>query len=155
MKVKLHLYFYFVGDIMEFLKNEKWMLEEVTRRVCLLVTIFYGAMIFFLGLMNVTDFITGLLPLELWELFEPVIGIFDSIFNFLIRVLLYISLILYVTRIIYVIPVIVAVFLISVAFIELVKRKNPRVFVHPLVLSSIMTSFAGTWAIIYFLQNSF
>jgi hypothetical protein len=155
MKVKLHLYFYFVGDIMEFLKNEKWRLEEVTRRVCLLATIFYGAMIFFLGLMNVTDFITGLLPLELWELFEPVIGIFDSIFNFLIRVLLYISLILYVTRIIYVIPVIVAVFLISVAFIELVKRKNPRVFVHPLVLSSIMTSFAGTWAIIYFLQNSF
>jgi hypothetical protein len=155
MKVKLHLYFYFVGDIMEFLKNEKWRLEEVTRRVCLLATIFYGAMIFFLGLMNVTNFITGLLPLELWELFEPVIGICDSIFNFLIRVLLYISLILYVTRIIYVIPVIVAVFLISVAFIELVKRKNPRVFVHPLVLSSIVTSFAGTLAIIYFLQNSF
>ncbi len=136
---------------MEFLKNEKWRLEEVTRRVCLLVTIFYGAMIFFLGLINVTGFIAGLLPLELWELFEPVIGIF----NFLIRVLLYISLILYITRIIYVIPVIVAVFLISVAFIELVKRKNPRVFVHPLVLSSIVTSFAGTWAIIYFLQNSF
>ena len=155
MKVKLHLYFYFVGDIMEFFKNEKWRLEEVTRRVCLLVTIFYGDMIFSLGLMNVTNFIAGLLPLELYELFEPVIGIFDSIFNFLIRVLLYISLILYVTRIIYVIPVIVAVFLISVAFIELVKRKNPRVFVHPLVLSSIVTSCTGTLAIIYFLQNSF
>ena len=155
MKVKLHLYFYFVGDIMEFLKNEKWMLEEVTRRVCLLATIFYGAMIFFLGLMNVTDFITGLLPLELWEPFESVIGIFDSIFNFLIRVLLYISLILYVTRIIYVIPVIVAVFLISVAFIELVKRKNPRVFVHPLVLSSIASSVVGTAVITNLIERAF
>ena len=49
----------------------------------------------------------------------------------------------------------ITMFLISVAFIELVKRKNPRVFVHPLVLSSIVTSVAGTMAIVYFVENSF
>jgi hypothetical protein len=46
-------------------------------------------------------------------------------------------------------------FLISVAFIELVKRKNPRVFVHPLVLFSIAISFVGTFVIVYVVENSF
>ncbi len=151
MKVKLHLYFYFVGDIMEFLKNEKWRLEEVTRRVCLITTIYYGVTIFIIVLFNLIGCIFGCLPNELCELFEPFLEGVMCVFG----VFMYANLLMYITKIIYFIPVIVAVFLISVAFIELVKRKNPRVFVHPLVLSSIVTSFAGTLAIIYFLQNSF
>ena len=76
-------------------------------------------------------------------------------FVFIYGIILFPNLLLYVTKIIYFIPVIIAIFLISVAFIELVKRKNPRVFVHPLVLFSIAISFVGTFVIVYFVENSF
>jgi hypothetical protein len=46
-------------------------------------------------------------------------------------------------------------FLLSVAFTELVKRKNLRVFVHPLVLSSIASSVAGTVVITNLIERAF
>lgn len=136
---------------MKFLKSEKWKLEEATRCICLLVSIFYGFAIFLGGLINIIDFVADFLPSELYDVFDSV----TKILNFLIVVLLYVSLILYITKLIYVIPVIVTIFLISVAFTELVKRKNPRVFVHPLVVFSIVISFIGSFGIIHFVENSF
>ncbi|MBE6748030.1 MAG: hypothetical protein E7557_02245 [Ruminococcaceae bacterium] len=137
---------------MKFLKSEKWKLEEVTRRVCLLVTIFYGFMIFLVGLTYLIAFVADSLPVELYDFFENFIECFISI---VYGPVLFANILLYITKIIYVIPVIITMFLISVAFIELVKRKNLRVFVHPLVLSSIATSFAGTLAITHLIENSF
>ena len=151
MKVKLHLYFYFVGVIMKFLKSEKWKLEETTKRVCLFTTIYYGVVIYLMGLIQLIGFVDSFSPIELHDSYER----FMEGFVFIYGIILFPNLLLYVTKIIYFIPVIIAIFLISVAFIELVKRKNPRIFVHPLVLSSIVTSVAGTMAIVYFVENSF
>lgn len=137
---------------MKFLKSEKWKLEEVTRRVCLLVTIFYGFMIFLVGLTYLIGFVADSLPVELYDFFENFIECFISI---VYGPVLFVNILLYITKIIYVIPVIITMFLISVAFKELVKRKNPRVFVHPLILSSITTSIAGTLAITHLIENSF
>ncbi|MBQ4103328.1 MAG: hypothetical protein IJC90_02590 [Clostridia bacterium] len=137
---------------MKFLKNEKWKLEEVTRRVCLFTIIYYGVMIVFTAILYLFGFISSFIPIELYDslgiLVDAIIMVFRSI-------IVYISAILYLTKAIYIIPIIIAVFLISVAFIELVKRKNPRVFVHPLVLSSIAISFVGTFVIVYIVENSF
>jgi hypothetical protein len=151
MKVKLHLYFYFVGVIMKFLKSEKWKLEETTKRVCLFTTIYYGVVIYLMGLIQLIGFVDSFLPIELYDSYER----FMEGFVFIYGIILFPNLLLYVTKIIYFIPVIIAIFLISVAFIELVKRKNPRVFVHPLVLFSIAISFVGTFVIVYFVENSF
>jgi hypothetical protein len=151
MKVKLHLYFYFVGVIMKFLKSEKWKLEEITKRVCLFTTIYYGVMIVITALLNLIGFIGSVIPDELCDSYEHFMEVFVLIYG----VFLYPNLLLYVTKIIYVIPIIITMILISVAFIELVKRKNPRVFVHPLVLSSIAISFVGTFVIVYIVENSF
>lgn len=136
---------------MEFLKSEKWKLEEITKRVCVFTTIYYGVMIVITALLYLIGFIGSVIPDELCDSYEY----FMEVFVFIYGVFLYPNLLLYVTKIIYFIPIIITMFLISVAFIELVKRKNPRVFVHPLVLSSIVTSVAGTMAIIYFVENSF
>jgi len=136
---------------MEFLKNEKWKLEEITKRVCLFTTIYYGVTIVLMGLLYLFGFIASIIPDELCDSYER----FMEVSVFIYSIFLSPNLLLYITKILYVIPVIVAVFLILVAFIELVKRKNPRVFVHPLVLSSIVTSVAGTMAIVYFVENSF
>lgn len=136
---------------MKFLKNEKWKLEEVTRRVCLFTIIYYGVMIVLTAIFYLFGFIASIIPDELCDSYEC----FMEVFVFIYGNFLFPNLLLYVTKIIYVIPIIITMFLISVAFIELVKRKNPRVFVHPLVLSSIVTSVAGTMAIVYFVENSF
>ena len=136
---------------MKFLKNEKWKLEEVTRRVCLFTIIYYGVMIVLTAILYLFGFIASIIPDELCDSYER----FMEVSVFIYGIFLFPNLLLYITKILYVIPVIVAVFLISVAFIELVKRKNPRVFVHPLVLSSIAISFVGTFVIVYFVENSF
>ena len=136
---------------MKFLKNEKWKLEEITKRVCLFTIIYYGVMIVITALLNLIGFIGSVIPDELCDSYER----FTEVFVFIYGIFLYPNLLLYVTKIIYVIPIIITMFLISVAFIELVKRKNPRVFVHPLVLFSIAISFVGTFVIVYFVENSF
>ena len=136
---------------MKFLKNEKWKLEEVTRRVCLFTIIYYGVMIVITALLNLIGFIGSVIPDELCDSYER----FMEVFVFIYGNFLFPNLLLYVTKIIYVIPIIITMFLISVAFIELVKRKNPRVFVHPLVLFSIAISFVGTFVVVYIVENSF
>ena len=136
---------------MKFLKNEKWKLEEITKRVCVFTTIYYGVMIVITALLYLIGFIGSVIPDELCDSYER----FMEVSVFIYGVFLYPNLLLYVTKIVYGLPVIITIFLISVAFIELVKRKNPRVFVHPLVLSSIAISFVGTFVIVYVVENSF
>lgn len=136
---------------MKFLQNEKWKLEKTTTWVCLITTIYYGVTIVLTGLLNLIGFIGSIIPDELCDSYEC----FMEVFVFIYGNFLFPNLLLYVTKIIYVIPIIITMFLISVAFIELVKRKNPRVFVHPLVVFSIVISFIGSFGIIHFVENSF
>ena len=136
---------------MKFLKNEKWKLEEVTRRVCLFTIIYYGVTILLVGLLCLFGFIGSVIPDELCDSYER----FMEVSVFIYGIFLFPNLLLYVTKIVYGLPVIITIFLISVAFIELVKRKNPRVFVHPLVVFSIVISFIGSFGIIHFVENSF
>ena len=136
---------------MKFLKNEKWKLEEVTRRVCLFTIIYYGVMIVLTAIFSLFGFIASIIPDELCDSYER----FMEVSVFIYVIFLFPNLLLYVTKIVYVIPIIITMFLISVAFIELAKRKNPRVFVHPLVVFSIVISFIGSFGIIHFVENSF
>ena len=136
---------------MKFLKNEKWKLEEVTRRVCLFTIIYYGVMIVLTAILYLFGFIASIIPDELCDSYER----FMEVSVFIYSIFLSPNLLLYVTKIVYGLPVIITIFFISVAFIELVKRKNPRVFVHPLVLFSIAISFVGTFVIVYVVENSF
>ena len=136
---------------MKFLKNEKWKLEEVTRRVCLFTIIYYGVMIVLTAILYLFGFIASIIPDELCDSYER----FMEVSVFIYGIFLFPNLLLYVTKIVYVIPIIITMFLKSVAFIELVKRKNPRVFVHPLVVFSIVISFIGSFGIIHFVENSF
>ena len=136
---------------MKFLKNEKWKLEEVTRRVCLFTIIYYGVMIVLTAIFSLFGFIASIIPDELCDSYER----FMEVSVFIYGIFLFPNLLLYVTKIVYVIPIIITMFLISVAFTELAKRKNPRVFVHPLVVFSIVISFIGSFGIIHFVENSF
>ena len=67
---------------MKFLKNEKWKLEEATRCICLLVSIFYGFAIFLGGLINIIDFVADFLPSELYDVFDSVTKILNFFFIF-------------------------------------------------------------------------
>ena len=138
MKVKLHLYFYFVGDIMKNLK-EKWKLESVVKKVCLVTTIYYSAIIALAGLIYLSMF---LFP-------------FSVVGDVLFSIICWMHIFFYWTKVLYVPPIIITMFLLSVAFTELVKRKNPRVFVHPLVLSSIASSVVGTAVITNLIERAF
>ena len=138
MKVKLHLYFYFVGDIMKNLK-EKWKLESVVKKVCLVTTIYYSAIIALAGLIYLSMF---LFP-------------FSVVGDVLFSIICWMHIFFYWTKVLYVPPIIITMFLLSVAFTELVKRKNPRVFVHPLVLSSIVSSVVGTAVITNLIERAF
>lgn len=123
------------------MKNEKWKLEPLVRKVCLATTIFYGVIIT-LGVLMYLPEIFSLENHSFVETFTTIIfvGIMAVVFLH------------YQTNIGFVLPIIITVFLIVLAFVELVKRKNMRVFVHPLVLSSIITSFVGTGVIMHFVE---
>ena len=138
MKVKLHLYFYFVGDIMKNLK-EKWKLESVVKKVCLVTTIYYSAIIALAGLIYLSMFLFS----------------FSVVGDVLFSIICWMHIFFYWTKVLYVPPIIITMFLLSVAFTELVKRKNPRVFVHPLVLSSIASSVVGTAVITNLIERAF
>lgn len=138
MKVKLHLYFYFVGDIMKNLK-EKWELEPLVKKICLVTTIYYSVVIAFAGLIYLSMF------------FLSFSGVGDVLFS----ILCWVHIFFYWTKVIYIPPIIITMFLLSVAFTELVKRKNSRVFVHPLVLSSIASSVVGTVVITNLIERAF
>jgi hypothetical protein len=136
---------------MKFLQNEKWKLEEITKRVCLFTIIYYGVMIVLTAILYLFGFIASIIPDELCDSYER----FMEVSVFIYGIFLFPNLLLYVTKIVYGLPVIITIFLISVAFVELAKRKNPRVFVHPLVVFSIVISFIGSFGIIHFVENSF
>ncbi len=138
MKVKLHLYFYFVGGIMKKSKG-KWKLEPLVKKVCLGTTIYYSVIIALAGVIYRSMF------------FLSFSGVGDVLFS----ILCWMHYFFYWTKVIYIPPIIITMFLISVAFTELVKRKNPRVFVHPLVLSSITSSVVGTVVITNLIERAF
>ena len=123
------------------MKNEKWKLEPLVKKFCLAITIFYGIIIALVGLMY-------LLP-NLPFVNKGFIDYFGSIIFLIVMAVVFLH---YQTNIGFVLPIIITVFLIVLAFVELVKRKNMRVFIHPLVLSSIITSFVGTGVIMHFVE---
>lgn len=117
------------------MKNEKWKLEPVVKKVCLATTIFYGIIIALVGLMY-------LLP-NLPFVNQGFIDYFGSIIFLIVMAIVFLH---YNTKIGFILPIIVTIFFIVVSFIEL-KKRNARVFVHPLVLLSIITSFVATFGI--------
>lgn len=123
------------------MKNEKWKLEPLVKKFCLAITIFYGVIIALIGIM----YLLPNLPL----VNQGFIDYFGSIIFLIVMAIVFVH---YQTNIGFVLPIIITVFLISIAFTELVKRKNPVVFVHPLVLSSIIASFVGTGIIMHFVE---
>lgn len=124
------------------MKKEKWKLEPLVKKVCLATTIFYGVIISLVCLMY-------LLPNNLPLVNQGFIDYFGSIIFLIVMAVVFLH---YQTNIGFVLPIIITVFLIVLAFVELVKRKNTRVFIHPLVLSSIITSFVGTGVIMHFVE---
>lgn len=123
------------------MKNEKWKMEPLVKKFCLATTIFYGVIITLIGIMY-------LLP-NLPFVNQGFIDYFGSIIFLIVMAVVFLH---YQTNIGFVLPIIITVFLIVIAFVELVKRKNMRVFIHPLVLSSIITSFVGTGVIMHFVE---
>jgi len=124
------------------MKKGKWELEPIVKKVCLATTIFYGIIIALVGLMY-------LLP-NLPFVNKGFIDYFVSIIFLIVMAVVFLH---YQTNIGFVLPIIITVFLVIVSFIGFIKRKNPRVFVHPLVLSSIVTSFVGTGFIMCFVER--
>lgn len=137
---------------MKLFKSEKWKLEETTKRVCLFTTIYCSVMIFWSGQFYLVGFLASFIPYEFIDSFGDFI---EGFINVMFSIFMVVNMLLYITKLIYVIPIIITMFLISVAFTELVKRKNPRVFVHPLVLSSIGTSFVWAFVVGKIIENSF
>lgn len=123
------------------MKKENWKLEPLVKKVYLAITIFYGVIIALIGIMY-------LLP-NLPFVNQGFIDYFGSIIFLIVMAVVFLH---YQTNIGFVLPIIITVFLIVLAFVELVKRKNMRVFIHPLVLSSIITSFVGTGVIMHFVE---
>ena len=123
------------------MKNEKWRLEPLVKKVCLVTTIFYGVIIALVGLM----YLSPNLPF----VNKGFIDYFGSIIFLIVMAVVFLH---YQTNIGFILPIIVTIFFIVVSFIEFKKRRNARVFVHPLVLSSIITSFVGTGVIMHFVE---
>lgn len=118
------------------MKKGKWELEPIVKKVCLATTIFYGIIIALVGLMY-------LLP-NLPFVNKGFIDYFGSIIFLIVMAIVFLH---YYTKIGFILPIIVTIFFIVVSFIEFKKRRNARVFVHPLVLLSIITSFVATFGI--------
>ena len=124
------------------MKKENWKLEPVTKYICIFTTIFYSTMLLLVGLL----YFSALLPLESQVYIEDFVNVVFVIVMLVTFLQQYIN-------IGFVLPIIITVFLVIVSFIGFIKRKNPRVFVHPLVLSSIITSFVGTGFIMCFVER--
>jgi hypothetical protein len=119
--------------------KENWKLEPLVKKVCLVTTIYYSVIIALAGLIYLSMF---LFP-------------FSVVGDVLFSIICWMHIFFYWTKVLYVPPIIITMFLLSVAFTELVKRKNPRVFVHPLVLSSIASSVVGTVVITNLIERAF
>ena len=119
--------------------KEKWKLEPLVKKVCLVTTIYYSVIIALVGLIYLSMFLFS----------------FSVVGDVLFSIICWMHIFFYWTKVLYVPPIIITMFLLSVAFTELVKRKNPRVFVHPLVLSSIALSVVGTVVITNLIERAF
>ena len=129
---------------MEFLKNEKWKLRTSLEYFCLVTTIFYGAIIVLIGLLYLTMFLSPNGTLEN----NPFGGMI-----FMLLMLIYI--VLYYSKLIYILPVAISIFLIFFAIGESIEKKDLRICIHPLILSSITTSIAGTLLYVNLIDSAF
>lgn len=129
---------------MKLLKSEKWKLEPLVKKVCLATTIFYGVIITLIGLVYLAIYCSSNGVLEN-------IDLSGTIFT----VLLGLYIVLHYTMILYVTPFVIVIFLIGVIFSEVKEKGNSLIFIHPLILSSITTSIAGTLLYVNLIENSF
>ena len=129
---------------MKFLKREKWKLEPIVKKVCLATTIFYGVIITLIGLVYLAIYCSSNGVLEN-------IDLSGTIFT----VLLGLYIVLHYTMILYVTPFVIVIFLIGVIFSEVKEKGNSLICIHPLILSSITTSIAGTLLYVNLIENSF
>ena len=124
--------------------KEKWKLEPLVKKVCLATTIFYGVILTLIGLVYLEKFCSSNGVLEN-------IDLSGTVLTFLL--VLYIP--LYYSMLLYVIPFVIVFYLISVVFNEVKENRNSLLGIHPLIISSIATSIAGTYGIVHFVENSF
>ena len=122
------------------MKKENWKLEPLVKNVCLATTIFYGAIITFIGLLYLIMYLSPNGTLE-----NSYLG--GLLFGVLIA--LYIP--LYYSKLIYIIPVISIFFI----FGGTIGQKNFGQCIHPLILSSITTTVAGTFLFLRFIESAF
>ncbi len=126
------------------MKSEKWKLEPIVKKVCLATTIFYGVIITLIGLVYLSIYCSPNGVLEN-------IDLSGTIFT----VLLGLYVVLHYTMILYVAPFVIVIFLIGVIFSEVKEKGNSLICIHPLILSSITTSIAGTLLYVNLIENSF
>ncbi|MBR3789991.1 MAG: hypothetical protein IKK46_04700 [Clostridia bacterium] len=126
------------------MKKEKWKLEPIVKKVCLATTIFYGVIITLIGLVYLAIYCSSNGVLEN-------IDLSGTIFT----VLLGLYIVLHYTMILYVTPFVIVIFLIGVIFSEVRVKGNSLICIHPLILSSITTSIAGTLLYVNLIENSF
>ena len=126
------------------MKREKWKLEPLVKKVCLVTTIFYGVIITLIGLVYLAIYYSSNGVLEN-------IDLSGTIFT----VLLGLYIVLHYTMILYVTPFVIVIFLIGVIFSEVKEKGNSLICIHPLILSSITTSIAGTLLYVNLIENSF
>ena len=126
------------------MKREKWKLEPIVKKVCLATTIFYGVIITLIGLVYLAIYCLSNGVLEN-------IDLSGTIFT----VLLGLYIVLHYTMILYVTPFVIVIFLIGVIFSEVKEKGNSLICIHPLILSSITTSIAGTLLYVNLIENSF